>query len=60
MKRYIQLIPYFYLVAALIFAIDGIYSLIYEEKNPLLKFLFSGLAIFMFFFRKKFKNRFDK
>lgn len=60
MKRYIQLIPYFYLVAAIVFAFDGFYSLFYGDKNPVLSFLFSGLAIFMFFFRRRFKNRFDK
>lgn len=57
---YFKLIPYLFLVFAVIFFIDAITRL-NDGENPVLSFLFTGVAIFMFFFRKrqykKFENR---
>jgi hypothetical protein len=57
---YLKLIPYLFLVAGIVFFVSGIdrYN---SGDDYIISFLFSGLAIFMFFFRrwqyKKFSNR---
>ena len=55
---YFKLIPYLFLVFAIIFFIDAIARL-NSGDNPFLSFLLSGLAVFMFFFRKKQYKRFE-
>jgi uncharacterized membrane protein len=55
---YFKLIPYLFLVFAALFLIDGIVRL-NEGENPVISFLFTGVAIFMFFFRRKYYKRFE-
>ena len=55
---YFKLIPYLFLVFAALFLIDGIVRL-NDGDNPVISFLFTGVAIFMFFFRKKHYKKFE-
>lgn len=55
---YFKLIPYLFLIFAVIFLIDAITRL-NNDENPILSFLFSGVAVFMFFFRRRQYKRFD-
>ncbi|MCG2609980.1 hypothetical protein LZZ90_00490 [Flavobacterium sp. SM15] len=48
-----------YAVMAVLFLYDGIVK--YQEgQNCILSFLFAGVAIFMFFFRKHFADKMHK
>ena len=55
---YFKLIPYLFLVFATLFLIDGIVRL-NNGENPVISFLFTGVAIFMFFFRRKYYKKFE-
>lgn len=57
MYRYI---PYFYLLAAVLFSVDGFMNLNSTERSPWLSFLFAAMALFMFFFRRKYAKKFDQ
>lgn len=58
--RYFKIIPYLFLVLAGLFLYDAIEKTRAGEDS-LISFLFAGVAVFMFFFRrnnyKKFDNR---
>lgn len=56
---YLKYIQYFYLFAAGFFIYQGIIHLDSEEKSPWLMFFFAAMAIFMFFFRRKFMKKMD-
>ncbi|WP_208103144.1 hypothetical protein [Flavobacterium ichthyis] len=53
-------IPYFYLLAAILFAVDGFTNLNSQERTPWLSFFFAALALFMFFFRRSYAKKFDQ
>ena len=55
---YLKYISYLYLVMALVFAIDGVIRLT-EGRDAIVNFLFAGLGIFMFFFRKRSYNNYQ-
>ena len=57
MNYYFKIIPYLFLVAAAIFLYDGIMNVI-DGKDPYLSFIFVGIGVFMFFFRKRSYKRF--
>jgi len=54
---YLKYIQYFYLVAAILFAIDGFMQLNDAERSPWISFFFAAIALFMFFFRRKFAKK---
>lgn len=57
---YLKYIQYFYLVAAILFAVDGFVQLnAAGERNPWLSFFFAAIALFMFFFRRKFAKKYE-
>ncbi|MXN92218.1 hypothetical protein GR160_13395 [Flavobacterium sp. Sd200] len=57
---YLKYMAYVYLIMAAVFAIDGVVRL-NNGEDSLISFLFAGVAVFMFFFRKsshkKYHNR---
>lgn len=55
---YFKLIPYLFLVFAALFLVDAIVRL-NNGEDPLISFLFTGVAVFMFFFRKRYYKKFD-
>ena len=56
---YFKYIPYLFLVVAILFLVDGIQKL-QEGKNAMLSFIFTGIGIFMFFFRRWSYNKYYK
>jgi len=54
---YLKYIQYFYLIAAVLFAVDGFINLNSTERSPWISFFFAAIALFMFFFRRKFANK---
>jgi len=51
--KLLQFLQYAYLIFAVLFLYDAI------ANKSYLSLLFAALAIFMFFFRKKFRKRFE-
>ena len=56
--KYLKFTQYIYLIFALFFIYDGFMKLNTEE-TPWLSFIIAAVAIFMFFFRRKFANKFE-
>jgi len=57
--KILQFFQYVYLFFAVIFIYDGIKNLDEDGNRAIISFVFAALAIFMYFFRKKFRNKFD-
>jgi c-di-AMP phosphodiesterase-like protein len=55
---YFKLIPYVFLLIAVVFLIDAITRL-NNGEDPIISFLFTAVAIFMFFFRRHHYKKFD-
>jgi hypothetical protein len=58
--NYLKYTQYIYLVAAVIFLADGIYTWYSGEDGYGLSLVLGVVALFMFFFRRKFAKRFDQ
>lgn len=56
---YLKYTQYVYLVFAIYFIYDGITKLNAGNDTPWLSFLIAGMAIFMFFFRRKFAKKYE-
>jgi len=54
---YLRYIQYFYLIAAVLFAVDGFMQFNSEERSPWMSFFFAAIALFMFFFRRRFAKK---
>ncbi|RTY86342.1 hypothetical protein EKM02_05545 [Flavobacterium sp. RSP49] len=57
--NYLKYTQYVYLVFGAYFIYDGLIKLNTEGGNPWLSFMIAGLAVFMFFFRRKFAKKFE-
>ncbi len=57
--KLLQFLQYAYLIFAVLFLYDAIAKWNVEGENPYLSLGLAALAIFMFFFRKKFRKRFE-
>jgi len=57
--KVLQLFQYAYLIFAVLFIGDAIKNWNVEGKSPYVSLALAALAIFMFFFRKKFRKRFE-
>lgn len=55
--NFVKFIPYFYIVFALFFIYDAVTKYLNNE-NYIVSILFAAVAIFMFFFRRRFNNKF--
>lgn len=56
--NFLKYTSYLYLAFGIYFLYDG-YTKIDTSENPILSFIIAGLAIFMFFFRRKFAKKFE-
>ncbi len=56
---YLKYTPYIYLIFALYFIYEGMIKWNDVNENPWLSFMIAGLAIFMFFFRRKFAKKME-
>lgn len=54
---YMKYTPYIYLIFAGYFIYDGIAKWNDPQATPVLSLLIAGLAVFMFFFRRKFAKK---
>ncbi|TNJ41261.1 hypothetical protein [Allotamlana fucoidanivorans] len=57
--KYSKIFLYAYLAFAVLFLYDGITKLGNGTNGAYISFGFAVLAIFMFFFRRKFRKKFD-
>ncbi|MDW8850175.1 hypothetical protein SD960_08750 [Flavobacterium sp. MMLR14_040] len=57
--NYLKYTQYVYILFAVFFIYDGIMKLNEGNDNSTLSFIIAGLAVFMFFFRRKFARKFD-
>lgn len=55
---YLKYMAYIYLVIAVLFAVDGIVKL-NDGEDAVISFLFAGVGIFMFFFKKNSYKKFQ-
>jgi len=56
--NYLKYTQYVYLIFSGFFIYDGVMKM-NEGQSPWLSFFIAALAIFMFFFRRKFSKKFD-
>lgn len=58
MNAYFKIMPYLFLVFGALFLVDAIMKL-KDGGDPLISFVFTGVAMFMFFFRRNSYKKFD-
>ena len=58
--KLLKFMQYAYLVFFALFLYDGLSNWGVDQSRAYMSLLFSGLALFMFFFRKKFRKRFEE
>ncbi|KAF2515985.1 hypothetical protein [Flavobacterium foetidum] len=56
---YLKYTQYVYIVFGLYFVYDGFTKLNEQDDNASLSFIIAGMAIFMFFFRRRFVKKFE-
>lgn len=54
-----RIIPFFYLVIAVLFTYVGIETIVNGQDGFWLYFLMAAVAVFMFFFRRKYTKRME-
>ena len=57
--NYLKYTQYVYLIFAVYFVYDGVTKLNAGNDTSTLSFLIAGMAVFMFFFRRRFAKKFD-
>lgn len=57
--KLLNFFQYVYLIFAILFIVDGFSNLGTDGNRAIISFVFAGLAIFMFFFRRRFKKKFE-
>lgn len=57
--KILQVFQYVYLFFAVIFIYDAISNIGVDNNRMIISFVFAGLGIFMFFFRKRFRKKFE-
>ena len=56
---YFKYVPYFFLIFAALFLYDAIVR-VRDGENAIISFLFAGIGVFMFFFRRWSYNKYYK
>jgi len=56
--KILQFFQYVYLFFAVLFIYDAITNIGVDDTRVIISLIFAGLAIFMFFFRRKFRKKF--
>lgn len=59
MKKISKIFEFGYLIVAIIFLIDTFLNWSDDRNKAYMMLLFSGLALFMYFFRKRFRKKMD-
>jgi len=60
MSRYYKIIEIIYLIVAVVFIFEAYLNWNIEPQKAYIYLAFSALAVFMYFFRKKFRKKFEK
>lgn len=60
MKTISKIFEYGYLVVAAVFLVETVLNWNTNRSKSYLLLIFAGLAIFMYFFRKRFRTRIEK
>ena len=59
MQKIWKIFEYGYLIIAIVFIVETVLNWNKDREKAYLLLLFSVLAIFMYFFRKRFRNKFE-
>ncbi|AGC77123.1 LPXTG-motif cell wall-anchored protein [Nonlabens dokdonensis] len=59
MSKFFKYFEYAYLIFAVVFVITGFYELGNDPNQAYLLFGMAAVAIFMFFFKRRFRRRFE-
>jgi len=59
MSKYYKFIEFAYLLIAIFFIVEGVLNWYDNRQKAFIYLLFSALAIFMYFFKKKFRKKFE-
>jgi len=59
MSKYYKFIEFAYLLIAIFFIVEGILNWSDNRQKAFIYLLFSALAVFMYFFKKKFRKKFE-
>ncbi|SDW54024.1 hypothetical protein SAMN05444411_101942 [Lutibacter oricola] len=59
MKKVWKIFEYGYLIVAIIFLVETVLNWTENRERAYLMLLFSALAVFMYFFRKRFRKKFE-
>jgi hypothetical protein len=57
--KVLQFFQYIYLFFAVLFIYDAVTNIGVDTNRVIISLIFAALAIFMFFFRKKFRKKFE-
>lgn len=60
MQKVWKIFEYGYLIIAVIFIVEAILKWSESREKAYLMLLFSGIAIFIYFFRKRFRKKIEK
>lgn len=60
MSKFFKYFEYAYIVFAIVFIITGIYEFNEAPNRSYLMFAMAAVAIFMFFFKRRFRRRFEE
>ncbi|HLF51623.1 hypothetical protein [Flavobacterium sp.] len=56
---FLKYVQYVYLIFGAVFIYDGFSKMNAGEESPWISFILGGLAIFMFFFRRRFSKKIE-
>lgn len=59
MIKALKIFQYAYIIFAVLFAWDAITNWSIDRNRSYISILFAALAVFMFFFRKRFRRKFE-
>lgn len=59
MIKALKIFQYAYIIFAILFAWDAVTNWSVDRSRSYISILFAALAVFMFFFRKRFRKKFE-
>ncbi len=57
--KYLKYTPYLYLILGAVFIYDGVAKWGHTNETPMISFFIGCLAVFMFFFRRRFAKKIE-
>ena len=58
--KYLRFTSYLFLIVAVLLVVDGILELEKPDGRATLSFIFAGVCVFMFFFRRNMAKKFEQ